>query len=272
VLESELFGHVRGAFTGADRDRAGRIASAQGGTLLLDEVAEIPVEMQAKLLRFLQFGEMQRLGSDRIERVDVRVVAATHQDLRALVASGRFRQDLYYRLKVVELTLPALRERSGDIPLLVDEFIKRFSRGKVAPRFTPRAMARLQAHDWPGNVRELMHVVEHACVVGRGTDLDIDALPQELAETRVSTRPPVNGSSRPPKTSAPTTEARRFTSDELDKIREGAVASAEREFLQELFDRFDGNVSRAARESGIHRSYLQRLMARHSIRKSRPGD
>src|SRR5262249_54639859 len=143
MLESELFGHVRGAFTGADRDRAGRIAAAHKGTLLLDEIAEIPLEVQAKLLRFLQFGEVQRVGSDRTERVDVRVVAATHADLKKLADLGRFRQDLYFRINVVELEIPPLRERRGDIPLLVDALLARHWRRPDQPTFTPRAHSAL---------------------------------------------------------------------------------------------------------------------------------
>jgi transcriptional regulator with GAF, ATPase, and Fis domain len=158
LLESELFGHVAGAFTDAKRDRPGRIASAHGGTLFLDEVGEIPLEAQAKLLRFLQFGEIQRLGSDRTEKVDARIVAATHRDLRQMIRDGRFREDLYFRLKVLDLTLAPLRERRGDIPLLVEHFLRRsWRRPGERPRWTPRAERALQTYSYPGNVRELAH-------------------------------------------------------------------------------------------------------------------
>jgi Nif-specific regulatory protein/two-component system response regulator HydG len=257
VLESELFGHVRGAFTGADRDRAGRIAAAHGGTLLLDEVAEIPPELQAKLLRFLQFGEIQRLGSDRTERIDVRVLTATHQDLPALVKAGKFREDLYYRLKVIELRVPPLRERPGDVLLLLRSFVDKQQKatGRTL-RWTARALAVLEKHPWPGNVRELTHVVERACVLATGEELDVDLLPADIVGSR---------SSAPP---APSLMPQGVTSRDLEALREQALLGAERSFLVRLLERSAGNISQAARESGIHRSYLQRLMTRHGLRQS----
>ncbi|HVE83045.1 MAG TPA: sigma 54-interacting transcriptional regulator [Myxococcales bacterium] len=170
LLESELFGHVKGAFTGADRDRAGRFASAHGGTLFLDEIAEIALELQAKLLRVLQFGELQRAGSDKVETVDIRIVAATHQDLAALVEAGKFRRDLYYRLKVVDVVIPPLRERAGDIPLLAAHFLRSFWKGPGEPRFSPRAERALLGYPYPGNVRELAHAVQRACALARGPE------------------------------------------------------------------------------------------------------
>src|SRR5262249_37945939 len=153
----------------------GRIASAHGGTLFLDEVAEIAPDVQAKLLRFLQFGEVQRVGSDRVEKVDVRIVAATHQDLAAMVKTGKFRRDLYYRLKVIELVLPALRNRRSDIPLLVEHFVQTFwKRPGSRPRWTTEAEQALLQHSYPGNVRELAHAVERACILARGPELDVD--------------------------------------------------------------------------------------------------
>jgi Nif-specific regulatory protein/two-component system response regulator HydG len=254
VLESELFGHVKGAFTGADRDRAGRIASAEGGTLFLDEVAEIAPEVQVKLLRFLQFGEIQRLGSDRTQKVDVRVVAATHQDLPALVQSGRFRQDLYFRLKVIELFIPPLRERASDVPLLCEHFVRRhWRRAGEAPRWSPRAAQALAAYPFPGNVRELAHAVERACILARGPEMDLDVLPAEIAG--------VTGGGA-------TAEDRgfvEFTNDELSAAKEEAAARVEAEFLAGLMKRCEGNVSEAARRSGIHRSQLQKLRARHRV-------
>jgi Nif-specific regulatory protein/two-component system response regulator HydG len=250
LLESELFGHVAGAFTDARRDRAGRLAAAHGGTLFLDEIGEIPLEAQAKLLRFLQFGEIQRLGSDRVEKVDARIVAATHRDLRQAVRDGRFREDLYFRLKVLDLTLPPLRERRGDVPLLVDHFLRRhWRRTGERPRWTARAERALLAHDWPGNVRELGHAVERACLLARGPELDADLLPPELAGTAA-------GAAAEPVFVELTGEA-------LNEAREAAVDGVERRFLQELMSRCEGNVSRAAREAGLHRSYLQKLLARH---------
>jgi transcriptional regulator with GAF, ATPase, and Fis domain len=250
LLESELFGHVAGAFTDAKRDRPGRLASAHGGTLFLDEVGEIPVEAQAKLLRFLQFGEIQRLGSDRTEKVDVRVVAATHRDLRQMAKDGRFREDLYFRLKVLDLTLPPLRERRGDVPLLADHFLRRFwRRPGERPRWTPRAERALQAYGYPGNVRELSHAIERVCLLARCPELDLDLLPPEMAGAAAGAAPE-------PVFSALTGEA-------LNEAREASVAAVEQRFLTELMRRCDGNVSRAAREAGLHRTYLQKLLARH---------
>ena len=251
LLESELFGHVRGAFTGADRDRSGRVAAASRGTLFLDEVGEIPLEIQAKLLRFLQFGEVQRVGSDRVEKVDVRVVAATHRPLRAMVEAGTFRQDLYYRLNVVELRLPPLRDRRGDIPLLVDAFLREAEKGaRGKHRFTPAAMKLLVAHDYPGNVRELKHIVERARVLAASPEMGVDLLPPELV-------PVATEGGAEDGASVPTS---------LAKIRESAVNAAEEAYLRDLLDRAAGNISQAARDSGIHRSYLQRLLTKHKIR------
>jgi transcriptional regulator with GAF, ATPase, and Fis domain len=250
LLESELFGHVAGAFTDAKRDRPGRLASAHGGTLFLDEVGEIPIEAQAKLLRFLQFGEIQRLGSDRTEKVDVRIVAATHRDLRQMAKEGRFREDLYFRLKVLDLTLPPLRERRGDVPLLADHFLRQsWRRPGERPRWTGRAERILRDYAWPGNVRELAHAVERACLLARGPELDADLLPSELA-----------GAAAEPGADLVFPE---LTGEALNEARESAVDGEERRFVMELMSRYDGNVSRAAREAGLHRSYLQKLLARH---------
>ena len=249
ILESELFGHVRGAFTGAERERAGRVAQADRGTLFLDEVAEIPPEVQAKLLRFLQFGEIQRLGSDRVEKVDVRVVAATHRDLSALIAEGKFRQDLYYRLKVVEVLLPPLRARPGDILLLAERFLRSRWRRAGEPRFTARAAALLAAYPWPGNVRELEHVVERAVLLARAPEIDVELLPPEVAAA-------------PAASAAPVPAFAACDAAELDAARAAAAGAVERAFVDELLRRADGNVSQAARISGIHRGQLQRLIAR----------
>jgi transcriptional regulator with GAF, ATPase, and Fis domain len=250
LLESELFGHVKGAFTGAERDRAGRIASAAGGTLFLDEIAEIPLELQAKLLRFLQFGEVQRLGSDRMEKAEVRILAATHQDIPALIKAGKFRQDLYFRLNVLELSIPALRERRGDVPLLLDHFLRRhWKRSGETPRFSPHAQRLLESYAFPGNVRELEHLVERCCLLARGPELGTEALPAALKAQEP----------------AGPDDFERFDNDELKAARDAAVAQVERRFLTGLMRRCEGNISRAAREADLPRSYLQRLLARHGM-------
>jgi transcriptional regulator with GAF, ATPase, and Fis domain len=171
LYESELFGHVKGAFTGAARDRLGRFAAADRGTLFLDEVGEIPLDLQSKLLRVLQEGTFERVGDDRTHTVDVRIVAATNRDLAREVAAGRFREDLYYRLAVVPVTTPPLRERKEDIPLLARAFVARAARklGVPLPRLSEVNVATLMDHDWPGNVRELENVIERAVILGQGT-------------------------------------------------------------------------------------------------------
>jgi transcriptional regulator with GAF, ATPase, and Fis domain len=170
LYESELFGHVKGAFTGAARDRLGRFAAADRGTLFLDEVGEIPLDLQSKLLRVLQQGTFERVGDDRTHTVDVRIVAATNRDLAREVAAGRFREDLYYRLAVVPVTTPPLRDRTQDIPLLARAFVARVARklGVPQPRLGEADIAALMEHDWPGNVRELENVIERAVILGKG--------------------------------------------------------------------------------------------------------
>jgi transcriptional regulator with GAF, ATPase, and Fis domain len=167
LYESEFFGHAKGAFTGALRDRAGRFELADGGTLFLDEIGEIPLDLQAKLLRVLQEGEIERIGEERTRRIDVRVIAATNRNLRAEAESGRFRQDLFYRLSVFPMELPPLRKRAEDIPQLAEHFLARFARqlGRPIPRLTLANVQELQRYQWPGNVRELQHALERACIV-----------------------------------------------------------------------------------------------------------
>jgi transcriptional regulator with GAF, ATPase, and Fis domain len=176
LFESEFFGHVRGSFTGALRDRAGRFETAEGGTIFLDEVGEIPLDIQNKLLRVLQEKRYERVGDDRTRRADVRIVAATNRDLKKAAAAGRFREDLYYRLNVFPIQVPPLRERKDDIPLLAKHFVELSAKElKCAkPRLTRAAVTQLQSYDWPGNVRELRNVVERAAILARGGALDFD--------------------------------------------------------------------------------------------------
>jgi DNA-binding NtrC family response regulator len=182
LVESEFFGHERGAFTGATARREGRFAYADGGTLFLDEIGELPLELQAKLLRVLQEGEFEPVGSGRTRKVDVRIVAATNRDLLGLCAAGRFREDLYYRLSVFPLHVPALRHRGDDVVLLAREFVRRFSRrdGRPVPELKESDLRRLRAYAWPGNVRELANVIERGLITGEGRGLNLDrALPAE---------------------------------------------------------------------------------------------
>jgi len=176
LLESELFGYVRGAFTGAVQSRLGRIHSAHGGTLFLDEIGELPLGLQAKLLRFLDQGEVQRLGSSDIFRVDVRVIAATNANLAELTRKKQFREDLFYRLSVFPIDLPSLAERRGDVEALAHHFLAKFQLAGEAQRLSPECVRRLEKHSWPGNVRELQHVMERASILAEGGEI----LPEHL--------------------------------------------------------------------------------------------
>jgi DNA-binding NtrC family response regulator len=194
LLESELFGHVRGAFTGADRDRKGLIASAHGGTLVLDEVSDMPLKMQVELLRVLQDRKIRPVGGEREETVDVRIVASSNRVLKELVAAGDFREDLFYRLSVVTIRLPSLRQRADEIPALASHFLGRFSEENAMPRkkLTREALAKLLRAPWPGNVRQLRHVLESAAVLADGDVIEADALPLDEAVERPSALPPAS--------------------------------------------------------------------------------
>lgn len=197
LLESELFGHERGAFTGADRARKGRIEQAHGGTLFLDEIGEIEPATQVKLLRFLQERVFERVGGNQTIAVDVRIIAATNRDLRALVATGKFREDLFYRLNVVGLHLPALRERVGDIPLLATSFLAKYAgaNGRPARQLSGAALAALVSYPWPGNVRELQNVIERAVVLANGEVVELQHLPEAMLEQAPCLSPRVPGAS-----------------------------------------------------------------------------
>ncbi len=243
LLESELFGHERGAFTGAIRDRRGRFELADKGTIFLDEIGDLSPSVQVKLLRVLQDQEFERVGGSETIRVDVRVIAATHRDLIGLMREGKFREDLYYRLNVIPVQLPALRERKSDLPLLVDHLLDRFaSQGKgKAGSISPRAMHILMEHDWPGNVRELENVLEHAVVCSRGSVIQPDALPRALLVPE-----PARGADRRP---APPP---RLSGDERERILRALESSR-------------WNRGRAAVRLGMDRTTLWRKMHRLQI-------
>jgi two-component system response regulator HydG len=191
LLESELFGHTRGAFTGAQNARKGLFETADGGTLFLDEIAEMPLSLQAKLLRALQDGEIRRVGESEAIHVDVRVVCASHQNLLQCVREKRFREDLYFRLKVFTLVVPPLRERTEDIPVLAGMFLQQEHAGTT---FTPRALAALVKYPWPGNVRELQNAVKHGAVLAQGEPVDLEHLPEELSQPTLLPAPEDDGS------------------------------------------------------------------------------
>jgi two-component system, NtrC family, response regulator AtoC len=183
LIEEELFGHERGAFTGALRRREGRFRAAHGGTLFLDEIAEMSLSAQAKLLRVLQDLSFEPIGSNTTQKVDVRVISATHRDLREMARQGRFRDDLYYRIKVCDIHLPALRDRPAELAPLIDHFLRRLAPDGSTPRLSPLARARLLSYSYPGNIRELAHALEHALVLSRGRSIDLEHLPAEVVGT-----------------------------------------------------------------------------------------
>jgi DNA-binding NtrC family response regulator len=194
LIESELFGHVKGAFTGAQHSRAGLLETANGGTVFLDEIGELPVDLQAKLLRVLQEHEVRPVGATGRTAIDVRVIAATHRDLEAAIRAGAFRQDLFFRLNVVQIKLPPLRDRKSDIPLLVNTFLEKFSDAQRPIRtISEDAMRRLMAYDWPGNVRELENAIERAVALGTGPILHSGDLPSNLQHSSNERLPETDG-------------------------------------------------------------------------------
>ncbi|MCB2184228.1 MAG: sigma 54-interacting transcriptional regulator [Desulfobulbaceae bacterium] len=249
LLESELFGHKKGSFTGADRDRQGRILQADGGTLFLDEIGDISSMMQLRLLRFLQERTFYPVGEDRPIKVDVRVITATNADLKSQVVAGNFREDLYYRLKVVDIVLPPLRERSDDIPLLVKKFIERFSKrlDKSIHGISDQALGQLIKYRWPGNVRELEHVVERACVLCSGMTITQSNLPLEIQDQE-------NVPSQPESNSPYSHQA------ELESGNEN-----EEERIINTLKLTYGNKAQAARILGIDRSTLYRKLRQFDI-------
>ena len=241
LLESELFGHEKGAFTGAHERRVGRFEQAQGGTLFLDEIGEIDASIQVKLLRFLGERTFERVGSNKTLTADVRLIAATNKNLEELVKAGKFREDLFFRLRVVEINLPPLRERTGDIPLLAQRFLREFAteNGKPVNDFTADALQLLMQHAWPGNVRELRTAIEHAVVLGRGEKISARDLP-----------PSVRGS-RPG-------EAQLLQRNDL------TVKEAEKQLVMRALKETDGNRTLAAKKIGMsRRTFHRKLHAYH---------
>ena len=245
LLESELFGHAKGSFTGATRARRGLFEEANGGTLFIDEIGETAQGSQAKLLRALQEGEIRRVGESTAVQVDVRVIAATNQDLRRAIAERRFREDLYYRLAVVPIRIPPLRERRDDVPLLAAHFLESFGRRTGAPKtFAPDAVARLVEHSWPGNVRELENVIEHAAALAPGTELrasDIQIEPHAVASALAGAR-----------------------------TLAAAVEEAERSAIEGAVLRAGGDLARVARELGVSPTTLWRKMKRLGVDSDGP--
>jgi nitrogen regulation protein NR(I) len=260
LMESELFGYERGAFTGAVGSKPGRFELATGGTLFLDEIGSIPVEMQVKLLRALQESEFERVGGVKTIRVDVRLVAATNSDLKKEIAAGAFREDLYYRLNVVPIRLPALRERREDIPLLVEHFVKKFDArlNKHVSDVEPTALDVLSSYPWPGNIRELENVIERAVLFCDGSTLRASDLPPELGDTPPPS--PATPSAKSPLPAAPAT-------DGLKEQVKAAMSRLERELIVKALEQTGGNVTHAARLLKISRKGLQLKMKELGLRE-----
>jgi len=258
LIESELFGHNRGAFTGAIEARPGVFEQANGGTIFLDEIGELPLELQPKLLRVLEQREVRRVGANKTMAIDVRVVAATNRDLRTEVEEGRFREDLYYRLAVVEMTMPPLRERAEDVPVLAQHLLKRSPHNANVSAISADVLDLFERYRWPGNVRELSNVIERALPFCDGGVIDLPALPEAMKAASSRHTPPGADASRPPESTPP---AAMSFKDAKDKL----ITAFERQYLIDLLDRFDGNVSKAARSADMDRKTITRLMRKHGI-------
>jgi DNA-binding NtrC family response regulator len=248
LIEAELFGHERGAFTGAVRKRDGRFKAADGGTVFLDEIAELPLSAQAKLLRVLQEGTFEPIGTNLTVKVDVRIISATHRDLKKRTTEGAFREDLYYRINVIEIELPPLRDRPGDLPLLFHHFLQRFTpRGRPFPAIAPAAWAAMTTYPYPGNVREFSHAVEHACILSGGGTIDVHHLPPGIARSAT------------PSAEQPTTPAPALRPLSM------AVKEFEREYLLRAIRAAGGRRGRAAEMLGISRKSLWEKLRQHGI-------
>lgn len=249
-LESELFGHVKGAFTGAVASKRGLLEIADGGTFFLDEVAEVSLPVQAKLLRVLEDRSFMRLGGTETIRVDVRLVAATNKDLEKCIKEGSFRDDLYYRLNVFSITMPPLKERRDDIPLLAYHFLRQHCKklGKHVTEFSEDAMLALQTYEWPGNVRELENAIERGVILSSGTTLSSNNLPSRIRLVARDVDPATPGVTY--------RDAKRVLLDSFNK-----------DFVTRLLERHDGNVTRAAEEAGMDRANFRRLMRNASVKQ-----
>ena len=279
LFESELFGHERGAFTGAARARRGHFELAHGGTLFLDEIGEVPLALQAKLLRVLQDRRIRPLGGDRELVVDVRVVAATNRDLRSDMEAGGFRRDLYYRLGVVELEVPALRERPQDVRELAERYAAHFAArlGRAVGRIEPDALAALEGYAWPGNVRELVNVIERAVLLSIGTSITLADLPAAIARpSDLASNEPYESLDLDPMVHATSTRPRDEKTVELPRewldqpwkqVRERLLLEGERAYLIGLLWASGGRIGASARQAGIAERSLFEKMKRHGLRK-----
>ncbi len=258
LIESELFGHERGAFTGAVASRAGVFEQAHGGTIFLDELGELPLELQPALLRVLEQREVRRVGDRRVRSVDVRVVAATNRDLQQLVKEGRFREDLYYRLAVVEVHLPPLRDRPEDFTLLVEHLLRSAGFEHSVRGIAPDVAQVFLAYHWPGNVRELRNTLLRAIPFCAGDLIDMEALPEAM----------LRGSADAQRESEAAAEALPLPDSDMSmkEAKDQLIEAFEKRYLEDLLERCDGNLSKAARDAGVDRKTVARMLKRHGIR------
>jgi DNA-binding NtrC family response regulator len=253
LLESELFGHEKGSFTGAISQRKGRFEQANKGTLFLDEVGDIPLNMQVKLLRVIQERRIERVGGSEPIHIDVRLIAATHQSLEKMVKDGKFREDLYYRLNVIRIELPSLRERPEDVPLLATHFAQKYARGRKPPDFSPEAMQLLLNYNWPGNVRQLENAVERACVTVREGAIQPSHLPPDIARASGAGRPsPFN------------VDLGRALPEQLAELS----ATFEERYLRRALRKTRGHVGKCAKISGLSRRSITDKIAQYKIDKA----
>jgi hydrogenase-4 transcriptional activator len=266
LSESFLFGHRRGAFTGAVADSPGVIRTAEGGTLFIDEVGDLPLDVQPKLLRFLQEGELQPLGEQRVQKVNVRIIAATNSDLEGMVERKQFREDLYYRLNVIRLQVPPLRERRSEIPALVNYYVNHYSEkfGRTDVQITPQAVDLLMVNDWPGNIRQLCNELQRAVArAADGTVITPDQLSPELS--RVSTQPPQESQAATPTASYDEPPDNLPPNTTLSEAVANAVENMERRIITETLRQHNGNITRAARALGLTRRGLQLKLSRYNL-------
>lgn len=250
LLESELFGHEKGAFTGAIEGRKGRFEEADGGTIFIDEVGDIPLSVQVKLLRTLQFGEVQRLGSNETKRVNVRIISATHRHLEEMIHAGEFREDLYYRLNVVAINLPSLRERKEDIPILVEHFVKKYSEinGKEVTAIDPTALDKLMKYSFAGNIRELENMIERSVILCRGNVIQEEDLPLHIEMSL---------------------EKSLMDPRDINQNYNEKMKAFEVEMVEEALKRNNGNQSAAARELGISERHLRSRLERLGLKNGK---
>ena len=269
LLESELFGHVKGSFTGAVANKIGRFEAADSGTIFLDEVGEMPPELQVKILRVLQFGEFEKVGSYQLQKVDVRIIAATNKNLRKMVEEGTFREDLYYRIKIIQIHFPPLRERIDDIRLLINHFIEIHSArlGRPISSVDPQFIRNLERYPFPGNIRELEGIIQRAIILAREDRLTVAELPPEVLSNETINAPESRESAY--RHTVPLAKDNEELKNAREEATQRAVSEVEIVFLENALEQAGGNISKAAENTGMNRSLFQRLVKKHDLKVER---